>query len=617
MSDIVTLNGYKIKDEKAVRSYENVAQMKADTKLKEGYHVKTKGYYEANDGGHGEYIIVNDDTLVDDGGSIHVLSNGLRAELIIENKININTFGADSTGETDSSLIIQKALDFINNRWINEKYDINTIVFNGTYLINNTLEMSPFARLTGDGYTIFKTDISPVIWIHYPNGTIPSSFIGTKQQYQYANLIDFPKGCLFKNIDGDLQNTCIEIGEHSDLTYTHNVSRFKLSNFAIQNYDIGILHNPFNVYMCNYERLHIELNNIGVKFGNHSTIGVNSGEHMLFDNCLIAGCNYAFMYETSGFDLEVVNSSFDFNKYIVSDPYAKGYHRISFSTSHIEGNEYFLGTIGYPSIINIINNTIYTRVEENKNYQFMTLDDIDSSVTSGAISDMALNNCYLKNNKIGYPVVSTTSNPVDMVNLSYMNVFDIDNYCQSNIEKLQITKGNILEGLFDSLTDGDVDISTNATLSNGKLKVGYNAWLKTTGKIVTDNYLYSGHKSLEFYKFNDGTSQSALNVETNLIPVKKTYYTASYITYNKKTGGSITFYFYDKDGNELSHTNGYVYHPYLPTTNNTWYITTHTQKVVVPLNATYFKVAFNLGNWNNSEAQAEDTVYKIGGLIIN
>ena len=43
MSDIVTLNGYKIKDEKAVRSYETVALMKADTKLKEGQHIKTRG----------------------------------------------------------------------------------------------------------------------------------------------------------------------------------------------------------------------------------------------------------------------------------------------------------------------------------------------------------------------------------------------------------------------------------------------------------------------------------------------------------------------------------------------------------------------------------------------
>ena len=55
-----TLNGYKVKDKKAIRYYDTVADMKADTTLKTGMHVKTKGYYSANDGGHGEYIIVND-----------------------------------------------------------------------------------------------------------------------------------------------------------------------------------------------------------------------------------------------------------------------------------------------------------------------------------------------------------------------------------------------------------------------------------------------------------------------------------------------------------------------------------------------------------------------------
>ena len=101
MSDIVTLNGYNIKDEKAVRSYETVALMKADTKLKEGYHVKTKGYYEANDGGNAEYIIIDDDTLVDDGGLIHTLNNGLRAKLIETNNILPKQFGAYGDGEHD------------------------------------------------------------------------------------------------------------------------------------------------------------------------------------------------------------------------------------------------------------------------------------------------------------------------------------------------------------------------------------------------------------------------------------------------------------------------------------------------------------------------------------
>ena len=131
MSDVTKINGYKIKDEKAIRSYETVALMKADTKLKEGYHIKTKGYYEANDGGHGEYIIVDDDTLVSDDGSIHTLDNGLRAKLILDkNSINVMQFGAKGDGENDDTTFIQNAIN----------QNVGTITFpKGIYLIKNQL----------------------------------------------------------------------------------------------------------------------------------------------------------------------------------------------------------------------------------------------------------------------------------------------------------------------------------------------------------------------------------------------------------------------------------------------------------------------------------------------
>ena len=133
MSDIVTLNGYKIKDEKAVRSYETIALMKADTKLKEGYHVKTKGYYEANDGGNAEYIIVDDETLVDDGGSIHVLTNGLRA-ILLNTEIYPEMFGAYGDGIHDDHNAIQNVINYALLNYIN-------VVGMKSYKIDTTLEI--------------------------------------------------------------------------------------------------------------------------------------------------------------------------------------------------------------------------------------------------------------------------------------------------------------------------------------------------------------------------------------------------------------------------------------------------------------------------------------------
>ena len=46
-------------------------------------------------------------------------------------------------------------------------------------------------------------------------------------------------------------------------------------------------------------------------------------------------------------------------------------------------------------------------------------------------------------------------------------------------------------------------------------------------------------------------------------------------------------------------------------------MSTSCKVAIAPLNAVYFKVAYYFANWNNDEAQAEDTQYKIGGLIIN
>ena len=153
MSDIVSLNGYKIKDEKAVRSYESIAQMKADTKLKEGYHVKTKGYYESNDGGSCEYIIVDDETLVDDGGSIHVLNNGLRAKLLISDYVTPEMFGAYGDGTHDDTTAFSKActLASSNNKQVflskNFKIDTlvlpyNTIITGGKLTLIGTLKLT-------------------------------------------------------------------------------------------------------------------------------------------------------------------------------------------------------------------------------------------------------------------------------------------------------------------------------------------------------------------------------------------------------------------------------------------------------------------------------------------
>ena len=93
--------------------YDNVAAMKLDDTLREGDMAITLGYYEANDGGGAEYKIINNESLEDDGGSIHELNNGLKASLN-SNNIYVDMFGAKGDGVTDDSLYIGNAINYIN-----------------------------------------------------------------------------------------------------------------------------------------------------------------------------------------------------------------------------------------------------------------------------------------------------------------------------------------------------------------------------------------------------------------------------------------------------------------------------------------------------------------------
>ena len=340
MSDIVTLNGYKIKDEKAVRSYDTIALMKADTKLKEGYHVKTKGYYEANDGGNAEYIIVDDDSLVNDGGSIHVLSNGLRAKLIINDGINIKQFGAYGDGINEDSNCFQTAINYLANI-INSSDIANENIINipaGKYKISNKIVLSPFVKLRTKGFVALLSYVDNGSTIHIcPSANDLQQSIGDRQDWFRGPIIDGNGGLIIKYMGDDNSNAiAIEIGlNNNDLEKA--IARFNLQEFRIQGFNIGMLFNRFHVYIAEMRRISFENNTIGVQYSDVEGVPIDSGEKLSYIECLFSRNEIGLKWLAQGFDSYFVNTSFDFVDCIFYDPYNKGYRFITVLNSHFEG----------------------------------------------------------------------------------------------------------------------------------------------------------------------------------------------------------------------------------------------------------------------------------------
>lgn len=122
-------------------TYDSVADMKADDTLKDGMYAQTVGYYSANDGGASEYVIVDDETLVDDGGSIHVLSNGLRA-VLIEKDIKPEYFGAYGNGINNDTNAFNSMFSYILSKQQtinNETTNIPTVILKKDYLIDKII----------------------------------------------------------------------------------------------------------------------------------------------------------------------------------------------------------------------------------------------------------------------------------------------------------------------------------------------------------------------------------------------------------------------------------------------------------------------------------------------
>lgn len=110
----------------AIFSYDNVSLMKKATNLIDGSFTRTLGFYNKNDYGASFYKIRNKTELdIIDEKTIIELDNTLIAELLINESMCVNQFGAKGNGIDDDTIYINKA--FSNNNVANYIFAPNSV----------------------------------------------------------------------------------------------------------------------------------------------------------------------------------------------------------------------------------------------------------------------------------------------------------------------------------------------------------------------------------------------------------------------------------------------------------------------------------------------------------
>ena len=302
--------------ETTVNVYDTVADMVADTTIRVDTTCKTLGYYSVNDGGGSEYVIVNDNTLTDDGGSIHTLENGLKAKLIIKDSVNVKQFGAKGNGTNDDTQLIQNALDFVQNSYTTG-HSFSLIFPTGKYIITETLNLSYYTRIKSAGFVRFQipSNITNItIFAINEIAKLTSSYFAGAGIFD-APIIDGSNGGIVINGNSN-KGTGSLIGiKMGDIVGTPSTSEplhgLAIKNVSFHNLTTCLLLIPNNLFCNNFENLTFYNSGIGVQYSTQSVESVNSGERINFDNCTfgnVAESIHLYVHVA----LKFTNCSFDF-----------------------------------------------------------------------------------------------------------------------------------------------------------------------------------------------------------------------------------------------------------------------------------------------------------------
>lgn len=164
--------------------FKTIAVMKECMDLLVGQLVTTSGYRTENDGGGATYLITANSDKEDNGGSVHVLKNGLRAEFVLAlgEDINLKCFGLYGDEIHDDSPAFKRGFDYC------KQIKGGTVRWQGVAAINEPLVIdSHYINLLGYGYgSVIKANSKggSVVYISYEE-------YSTTEEIQQINIGNF------------------------------------------------------------------------------------------------------------------------------------------------------------------------------------------------------------------------------------------------------------------------------------------------------------------------------------------------------------------------------------------------------------------------------------------
>jgi hypothetical protein len=243
----------------------------------------------------------------------------------VSNVKQYNVVGDGIVGDSDSiqAMINSCRADSISKTLV-KQYTIE--IPSGKYIIDKQIIMSPYIKLKSLGYVNFVLTFNGTAFWITPSATDfkPSSSdsLGLqKNAWNRGKYFDGSNGgfvfttTLDKATTGG-NTTAIELGDRVANSDTKTpIARYVIEQVNVFGLNTAIKNNAVNNYIGTFKHCHFELNNHAF-WVTSPTVGttINSGENLLFENCIISGhVKEAILLEVGGHDLTFENCSFDFN----------------------------------------------------------------------------------------------------------------------------------------------------------------------------------------------------------------------------------------------------------------------------------------------------------------